>query len=68
MTGVLIEGNVHRDRWKDDYVKTKAETGVMLATGRGKKGSSSRLQGVWPCQHLNFRLLALSTVNKFLLF
>lgn len=33
--------------------------------GRGKKGSSPRgFEGMWPCQHLDFKLLASKTVRE----
>ena len=66
MTDVLRKG---RGRFETQTERTEVEPGVMWPQAKGylepqkrgvtKKGSSPQpLEGMWPCQHLDFRLLA----------
>lgn len=52
-------------------VRKKAEIGVeeymgLLEAGRGRNTSLQVSEGVWPCQHLDFRLLANRTVRQWI--
>jgi len=59
------EGDEGRD-WRNATVSqgTLKMSGKPPEAGRGKEGFPDRFEGAWPCQHLDFRLLASITVRQ----